>query len=429
MKSQHVLILGGGLIGLCSAYALVRDGHTVTIIERETLGSGAAQGNAGEVTPLQVTPLASPSMVKDITTGVFSRSAYLSIALGKLPWLAGFGIGFLRKSTRSAQARSTAALQQFSDGMFPSFDAMADAGIDIGGGGEGFLFTSSVPGEIEGMHAGCLARSSPERGDAPGPILRGDELHQLEPSLHPSVTAGFLAPKERFLTPSRFVASLISWLTERGVEVREGTEAVRLTTVAGKPGALVRGADGNTETVSADAVVVTAGARSPELAKRSGTHLSGAAGKGYSFTVPVKTLPKYVVHAIDRHCVLTPMDGQLRVVGMMEFDGRPETLNADRIDFLRDSAAGVVANADWAGRTNEWVGPRPMTPDGMPALGPLPGFPRTFVATGHNMHGLSLGPVTGDVIADLVAERTPRSNGAPVDLAPFAPGRMHRFIG
>lgn len=425
--SRDVLVIGGGLVGLCAAYSLLRDGHTVTIIERKTLGSGAAQGNAGEVTPLQVAPLASPSMIKDIAAGLLTRTSYLSIAMSKLPSLAGFGLGFMRSANPQTMARSLGALAQFADGIFSSFDEMARNGIDISGGGEGYLFTSSRLEEIEKMHAGFVGRSSASRGNRPGAILRGAALHEAESTLTSETTAGFILPAERYLSPARFVSSLITTVVSGGARVLENTSAVTLTESDGKPGVVVTSAQGDQETLTADAVVVAAGVWSQRLLKNSGVFASLVAGKGYSFTVPVEQMPKSLIHSVDRHFVATPLAGSLRIAGIMEFDGQPERLNADRIEFLAKVASSVISGADWENRSDEWVGPRPMTSDGLPALGRVRGFPHTFVAAGHNMHGLSLGPVTGDIVAQLVAGYPASVNGVEIDLSPFSLERMRRL--
>ncbi|MFC4223254.1 NAD(P)/FAD-dependent oxidoreductase [Lysinibacter cavernae] len=421
--SQHVLVVGGGLIGLCTAYALLRDGHTVTIVERATLGSGAAQGNAGEVTPLQVTPLASPNTVKDIVAGVLTKSSYLSIAKRQLLGLSGFGLGFIRSAGKARTAAALKAFGQLADGIFPSLDSMTADGIDTSGGGEGFLFTATSLIELEAAYASFTSRASAAANNLPNPIMLDDELHQFEPTLADTVRGGFLLPAERYLSPMKFVASLIRYVTANGATVHEHTPVRRLTEAGQRPGVIVSGQDGTEQTLNADAVVIAAGAWTSAILTGTRTTVKVVSGKGYSFTVPVERMPNTLIHSVDRHCVFTPMDGALRVVGMMEFDGRPEQLNADRISYLIRAATGVLTGAHWVERTDEWVGPRPMTADGLPAIGPVRGRQATYVATGHNMHGLSLGPITGDLVAQLVAGDPATVNGRAIDLAPFSATR------
>ncbi len=418
VTQQHVVIVGGGLIGLSTAFFLLEDGHSVTIIEREELGAGAATGNAGELTPQQVAPLASPNTARDVLRGVFTRSAYLSIDPTQLPALAGFGLSFLRASRARNVARGAAALAQFSGLMLPSLARMGEAGIDISGGGQGFLMTSSDPAHLAAAHAGYQRRADLGWGDAPGPILRGTALRELEPALHEHTTGGFALPGEFSLDPVTFVASLAEHIRAAGAQVLSGWTAERVD--AGTH-VVCRGHEGEQRIVTGDTVVIAAGAWTTPLLRASripGTRV--VPGKGYSFTVPVDKLPGMLVHSMDLHCVAVPMHGRLRIVGMMEFDNRAERLNRDRIDVLVRAASRLIAGAHWGERTDEWVGARPMTADGLPMLGPVTGHPGVFVAAGHNMHGLSLGPATGQVIADLVARREPAGVSDPLDLAPFA---------
>lgn len=418
MKKQHVVIVGGGLIGLSSAYALLRDGHQVTIIERDHLGAGAATGNAGELTPQQVAPLASPNTALDVMRGVFTRSSYLSIDALRLPALAGFGWGFIRASGKRGTARGSAALAQFSGEILPAMHRMAADGIDISGGGEGYLMTCSEEGALQAAHAGYQRRADLGWGEAPGRILRDAELAAQEPTLDPGVTGGFVLPAEFSLDPVTFVASLAEHVRAAGADVRIGLTAERLGAGASVE---CRNEVSEPVTITGDRVVVAAGAWTTPFLKRSGIRSTAVvSGKGYSFTVPVETMPSTLIHAMDRHCVAIPMHGRLRIVGMMEFDQQPTRMNRDRFDVLTRAAAGLITGGDWENRTDEWVGPRPMTADGMPLLGRVPGRADVIVASGHNMHGLSLGPVTGEVVADLVANRVTQVKGKNLDLTPFA---------
>lgn len=419
-KQQHVVIVGGGLIGLCSAHALLRDGHKVTIIESDHPGAGAAIGNAGELTPQQVAPLASPNMAKDVIRGVFTPSHYLTIALSKLPNLAFWGLDFILASTKKRMAHGTAALAQFADGIFPSLDRLTEAGIDTSGQQtDGYLMTSSDEELLVNSHRAYQARADKGWGTAPGPILRGAELHEFEPALKKEITGGYLLPAERSLNPVTFVDSLVKDLTERGVEFKVGFTGQRLTQDG--RGIIATDANGVEHTFSGDKVVIAAGAYTSPILKKSGVkHKRVVSGKGYSFTVPVERMPQYLIHSKDRNAVIIPMHDHVRVVGMMEFDEQPKKFNRSRLDVLVKAASTVLDGADWANRYDEWVGPRPMTADGMPLLGTIKGRPNAIVATGHNMHGLSLGPITGEVVADLVAGRTPTSDGKPIDLTPFA---------
>lgn len=419
-NEQHVVIVGGGLIGLCTAHALLREGHKVTIVESDHIGAGAAIGNAGEVTPQQVAPLASPNMVSDVFKGVLTPTHYLTIAISKLPHLAFWGLDFILASSKKRMASGAAALAQFSDGVLPALDRLTEAGIDTSGQqSDGFLMTSSDEELLVNTHAAYQARADKGWGTAPGPILRGKELHDFEPTLQPDITGGYLLPAERSLDPVTFVASLEADLRARGVDMQVGFRGDRLTQDG--RGIIAVDGSGREHTFSGDKVIIAAGAWTSQILKKSGVkHKKVVSGKGYSFTVPVKQMPRHLIHSKDRNAVIIPMHDRLRIVGMMEFDEKPTKFNKSRVEVLKKAAKTVIQGADWDNIYEEWVGPRPMTSDGLPLLGAVKGRPNTIVATGHNMHGLSLGPITGEVLADMVAGRTPMSEGTPIDITPFA---------
>lgn len=235
-----VLIIGGGLIGLCSAFSLARRGHTVTVIDRERIGAGAARGNAGEVTPLTALPLAGPGMLRETVRGVLSRSHYLSIAPLALPGLTAFGLSFLAHCAPGRVAAGARALDQLTRGAFAAFDSYQRDGISLAGGGTGYLYTHTDPDQLRAYRSGMVARADLLGMQHPDPVLTGAELRVAEPALSHDAPAAFVAPTERFIDPGTFVDDLSTALTALGVQVREGVEALRLDPAASRPTAMSR---------------------------------------------------------------------------------------------------------------------------------------------------------------------------------------------
>jgi D-amino-acid dehydrogenase len=157
---------------------------------------------------------------------------------------------------------------------------------------------------------------------------------------------------------------------------------------------------------------------------RPGVRTEEAAGKGYSFSVPAGSLPRRLVHLGSAKAVLAPLGKEVRVAGTMEFDRDPDRFRQGRVEALVAAARPYLPGADWERREQEWMGPRPMTPDGLPLIGPVPGRPRVLLATGHNMLGLMLAPATGRLVAGLVT-----GEAKPGLAARFAPGRSVRRGG
>ncbi|MBK0421932.1 FAD-binding oxidoreductase [Leucobacter sp. CSA2] len=419
----EVIVVGGGLIGLLSAHALARAGRSVTIIDRERPGSGAARGNAGEITPLNALPLAGPAMAAETLRGVLSRTHYLNISPLALPRLVPFGLSFLAHCAPRRVAAGARALDQLARGAFAAYDALAAEGFALAGGGTGYLYTHPDERVLEAHRRSLIARADHLGVAHPEPILRGAEVREAEPLLAASVNAAYIAPTERFIDPGLFVDELIARLTELGARFVSGVAATTVIHGGSRPAVLTRSASGE-RLLTAQSVIVAAGSRTDALLSASGirvpARLRVRPGRGYSFTVESESLPTHLLGSLAERTVAIPMNGRLRIVGLMDFDGSHDRSEPAREAHLAHRASRFLRGIDWDATSEHWVGPRPMTGSGLPIISALPGDPRIVVASGHNMHGLSLGPVTGDIVAALVAGEPPRVSGADVDLRPFA---------
>ena len=171
----------------------------------------------------------------------------------------------------------------------------------------------------------------------------------------------------------------------------------------------------------ADRAVLATGAWSSELLRGLGLSGPVVPGKGYSFSAHPETMPSHNIQCGHSSVAATPLPGRLRIVGTVEFDGTYDTLNPGRIDLMRRGAEPYLAGIDWDAITDEWVAPRPMTPDGLPLIGAVPGFERVIVATGHNMLGLSQGPATARLVLAIM-----RGTGEAAAAAAFDPSRFGR---
>lgn len=417
VASQDVLVAGAGLIGLCTAYSLARAGHRVTMIDKDEVGSGAARGNAGEITPIQVTPMPQPEQLTEIFKGLTTRRHYLNISVAATPLLSAFGAGFVYNTLPANVRKNTRNLDQLARGAFAAFDSYHADGISLGGGGYGFLNTHVSVDALRDFRDGQVARAEMLGQELPGQIMLDADLHDFEPALDKHVRAGFLAPTERYIDPGLFVDELHAKLVELGVEILEHTELIGIDNTQ----ATLRGTAGETTRGFDKAIVATGAWTSAAIDGLSETRKAFVtSGTGYSYHVKPDRLPGYLLASIDRKTIGVPMSGELRVVGLMDFSNHIEEFSPQRIEHLASQASAFIRGIGDKPRFHEWTGPRPMTPNGLPIISPLKAHPNVIVATGHNMHGLSLGPVTAEVVVSMVEGRPGVVAGAQVDMRPFA---------
>ncbi|MFD0537282.1 NAD(P)/FAD-dependent oxidoreductase [Actinomadura luteofluorescens] len=244
-------------------------------------------------------------------------------------------------------------------------------------------------------------------------MLTGDEARRVEPALSGEIGAAILLRGQRFINPGVFVHALADSVRDRGGKIRAGAD---VTDVRDEPGGVaVRTGGSDFETF--DAVVLASGVWLGGLARRFGVGALVQAGRGYSFSVPMERVPDGPVYFPAQRVACTPLGDRLRVAGMMEFR-RPEApLDPRRIRAIVEAARPLLRGADLDARRDEWVGSRPCTRDGLPLIGATRS-PRVFAAGGHGMWGITLGPATGSLLAEMIA-----IGRRPGELDPFDPLR------
>ncbi len=386
----------------------------MTVLERGAVGGGASRGNAGLVCPAISDPLPAPGVIRHELAGILGSSNPLVVAPLALPGMAGFLARFARRATASAYERGRTALGDLNRRTYALYDELALEGVVPATASGGYLFVSRSEGAAAASRTDLAAMA--ERGycEAPGPLLGPSDIGDLEPALAGSISYGFVAPGQRWIDPSAAVDSLVATLRTRGVRIVEDAAVSRLLETSREVVAVTSAGD-----FAADRVLVAAGVWSEPIVRSLGIRLGMTPGRGYSFSVAPQTLPRRPIYLLDQHVVATPMGDRLRLAGTMEFARSGAKPNPRRIDSIVAAAAGYLGDVDWAARTDEWSAPRPMTPDGLPLIGVLPGHPRIHVATGHNMLGLTLAPSTGKAITELLT-----TGATDIDLAPFAPTRF-----
>lgn len=428
---RSAIVVGAGIVGLATAHHLRRAGLEVTVIEAEHVAAGASWGNAGWLTPSLTTPLPDPSILAAGLRALASSNSPVYVPPRADPQLLRFLTGFLRHCTWDAWRRTMAAFVPLNALAFAAYDTLASHGLrEPTRTGAPFVAAYADESARETLlHELAIIEESGQH--APHDLLDGDGVRALVPAASERVTAGIALHGTRFIDPPAYLAALAALVEHEGVQLREGLRVTSVdggapraqaaVTVVDHTGVPPRGrtsrGDHRGETLRSDVVVLASGARLGELARGLGVTRVVQAGRGYSFTVPVDQLPEGPFYLPAQRVACTPLRGRLRVAGMMEFRRPGEPLDARRIRAITAAAEPMITGADFTDRQDEWVGSRPCTTDGLPLVGPTRS-PRVHVAGGHGMWGITLGPLTGELVAQAMT-----SGVVPQVLRPLDPLR------
>ncbi len=412
--SKSILIIGGGVIGLCTAYYAAKRGHRVIILERgEANHDGCSRGNAGMIVPSHVVPLAAPGMVAmGLKMMLNPESPFyirprLSLELMSWAWK------FARACTPKHVARSAPLLRDLSLASRRCFEEIAQAD-DFGLVKKGLLMLCR--GE-EALHEEAKTVALAKSLGLSAEMLTPQQTTDLEPGIEMTIAGAAYFPQDCHLSPERFVDVLTKRLRDVGAEIHFETEVTGLRADNGGIAA-VETAQGS---FSADEYILAGGAWSPSIARDLRIKLPMQAGKGYSLTLPKPPrLPEICSILIEARVAVTPMESSLRFAGTMEIAGNDTSINPARVRGIVKSIPAYFPEftaADFA-EIKPWAGLRPCSPDGLPYVGRFARYRNLSAATGHAMMGLSLGPITGKLMAEILSDEKPS-----IDLTLLSPDR------
>ncbi|WP_395309950.1 FAD-dependent oxidoreductase [Mycobacterium sp. AMU20-3851] len=397
-SSRHVIVVGGGVIGLSSAYHLARAGHRVTVIERNTCGRGASWGNAGWITPSLVQPFNAPGAASQALRAM--RNPDSPIAVRQLPtWaLARWGWAFLRSSRADASRRSLRALATFAAGAATEVAALAEElAFEIHR--SGLLVAFRSPGALAAYRdAHADVQAAGYRGRVVE--LDGAEIRAREPALADDVIGGLHLPDEVSVRPDAMTAALSRGITAAGGEVAEQESMLTATPAAG--GWRVRT---SRRELRGAAVVLAAGEHTARLARGCGVHVALQSGRGCSVTLPPVLELQGPLKIAEHRVACTPFkNGQVRISGTFDLVRTGARTDHRRMQAVLKAAATTlpaVADVDIAD-LDVWSGARPCTPDSIPVIGPIGSHPGLFAATGHGTLGMTLAVPTGRIVTEMV---------------------------
>ena len=412
-----VLVIGAGVSGLATALALLNDGRGVTVIDAGRIGGGASHGNCGTLTPSHATPLAAPGTIAKAMRWMLKKDAPLYVPPRFDPLLWRWMIGFaLRCNTRDWEASARAKYTMLADSRVRIQQWIADYGLDCDfvESGEDYVFRDSRVMQRE-MHEIPLLRDLGVDVE----IIDGASYQAQEPALKPGVAGAIRFSGDAALRPDRYAAELARVVRERGGRILEQCALHALE--SGKDGVVATTAQG---AMRARDVVIATGAWSPLIAKAIGLPWLRKAiqpGKGYSITYSSPALvPKRPLILNEPSVCVSSWPGGFRLGSTMEFSGFDSALNEQRLGALVRGASQFLHEPVGPELREKWFGWRPMSRDDIPLLGRAPGHPHLWMAVGHGMMGVGMSAGTGQLMADLIAGRTPAVNPLPFDPARFA---------
>ncbi|MBH0122715.1 FAD-binding oxidoreductase [Rhodococcus sp. CX] len=402
MTVRRVIVVGAGVVGLSTAWFLQEREVAVTVLDRKGVAADASWGNAGWLAPALTLPLPEPSVLRYGLRSALTPSSPVYVPPTTDLRLLRFLAGFARNCTPGRWRASMAVFAQANRVALDAYDDLIRGGLtEQTRTADPFLAAFVSESDRQGL-LDEFEHVRAAGGEVDYELLDRDTVRSLEPLLGEAVRVGVLIRGQRFIDPPRFLAALADSVRERGGEIVEGfdTESVR----ARAESVEVTGPDG--QAYSADAVVLATGARLGDLARPFGVRTIVQAGRGYSFSVHPAELPKNPIYFPTQRVACTPLHDRLRIAGMMEFRSPDAPFDPRRVQAIIDATRPLLSGIDWSATKEEWVGSRPCTADGLPLIGETLS-PRVFVAGGHGMWGVALGPLTGRLLAELMATGIP----------------------
>lgn len=413
------VVIGGGVIGLSTAWELRNRGADVLVLDARTAGMAASAVNAGWVSPAMAGPVPAPGLVRTSMKWMMDPESplYIRPRFNKsfLTWL----FRFWRSCNIAAYQAGFEATAVLGKGTMEIMDRWQQEGVQFEMHDFGLLYAYRDRVAME-TDLAAFQGVIPYGYAEPQPLW-GDDLRAFEPVLSEALVGGYHVKEERTVQPISLVTGLQEALAREGVEIRNGSPVVDIE-VSGKRVIAVRTP---MERIECDHVLVAAGAWSAQFGKMVGAKLPIEAGKGYGLDfkpAPVKLQRSIYLH--DDRIAISPFDDGLRLSGTMELSGISDSIMPRRVGAIEKGGKKYLKGFPQDAKpVHTWVGMRPMAPDGLPVLGIVPGVTNATVASGHAMLGVTLAAVTAVQMADLIT-----TGVTPDVLKPFSPNRFQGFL-
>ncbi|GAA0738881.1 NAD(P)/FAD-dependent oxidoreductase [Gaetbulibacter jejuensis] len=411
---KHCIIIGGGIIGLCSAYYLQKEGHQVTVVDQSGMDSGASYVNAGYLSPSHIVPLSAPGVMKKGLKWMFNSSSplYIKPRLESdfLKWV----LAFNKSCNANHVKKAIPAIKSISLLSQDLYDDIKQT--------ENFSFHYEKKGLLmlcqtekmleEEVKTAHLAKQ--EGLDASEISLQ--ELKTLEPNVNINVKGATYYKCDSHTTPHEFMVEMKTYLQTVGVQFLLNEKVEDLTVDNRKISEIKT----NKQSLKADEFVLAAGSWSNLLSEKLGLKLLLQAGKGYRINTTQTTGIQIPSILTEAKVAVTPMNGFTRFAGTMEIAGINNTINNTRVEAISQATTRFYPNVELTQEEKQDAacGLRPVTPDGLPYIGKSSKCENLTIATGHAMMGWSMGTATGKLVSEIISNHT-----TSLDINIFTPDR------
>lgn len=412
--SKNVVVIGGGIMGLSSAYYLQKEGHNVTVIDQSNMDAGASYVNAGYLSPSHLIPLSAPGVMKKGLKWMFNpaRPLYIKprLDLDFLRWSWAFNKSCNQKHVEKAAPviRDISVLSQ---------ELMTDIKK-----GDGFTFHYDKKGlfmlcQTEKMleEEVRIAEYAKELGLVAKEVNK-EEIKQMEPNTKINAIGAAYFECDHHSTPREFMTELKTHLTNSGVKIFNNEKVEDIEVKKGK----IDSVKTEKQIFNIDEVVMAAGSWTGLLTKNLGIKILLQAGKGYRINTENETGITIPAILAEAKAAVTPMNGFTRFAGTMEIAGINHNINKVRVDAIAEAATQYYPEIKLTQVEKEKAacGLRPVSPDGLPYIGRSQKCSNLTVATGHAMMGWSMSTATGKLVSEIISEQK-----LSLDINPFNPDR------
>ena len=415
MNKGKVIVLGGGVIGLCSAYYLKNSGFEVTILDKGDFSSGTSFGNAGMIVPSHFVPLAQPGMIAKGIKWMFDAESPFYVKPRFSRSLLDWGWKFYQHSSEKHVKGAAQLLKELNLESKKLYVSLCDQLEDIKIDEKGLIMYCQTQRALD--EEAALADQAMKLG-LKAVVMDHQQLNDLDPNLTLDVKGGVYFPEDAFFSPKLFLEKLKSDLKASGVKMVSHVDDLKFVVHED-----LKSIDTNQGLFSADQFVISAGVWTGKLAQFLGLNIPMQPGKGYSFTLehPVET-PSICSILTEAKVAVTPMSEGLRFAGTMEIGALNFDVDQRRVHGIKKSIGKYFPSFKMTdfNEAKIWTGLRPCSPDGLPYIGRTKKLPNVLLATGHGMMGMSLGPITGKLIAEIAANQSPG-----IEISKLAVERFH----